>query len=261
MARPPRPRDAPILSGELIWHIVLVAVLFLAAVFGMFSYAIDKGYSLALAQTMAMNTLVVLEIFHLFFIRNIHGTSLTWAAVRGTKVVWVVVVAITVAQFAVTYVPALQLILGTQPVPLWDGALIVAAGAVFFVIIEIEKQIRLGLTRPRRRAICRTVYLLCCCPVEPARLGLSRPWSAGAGGWQVRRAGILMQVRLGDEVCGDGCCQEQEKGDQQFMHRHDAVSRTAHSAWTRSGRPRPPAWLPLLVHAGAPWDLSASSAR
>jgi hypothetical protein len=27
-----------------------------------------------------MNTLVVLEIFHLFFIRNIHGTSLTWAA-------------------------------------------------------------------------------------------------------------------------------------------------------------------------------------
>ena len=30
-----------------------------------------------------MNTLVVLEIFHLFFIRNIHGTSLTWDAVQG----------------------------------------------------------------------------------------------------------------------------------------------------------------------------------
>jgi len=152
MARPPRPRDAPILSGELIWHVVLVAGLFMAAVFGIFSYAIDKGHSLALAQTMAMNTLVVLEIFHLFFIRNIHGTSLTWAAVRGTRVVWVVVVTITLAQFAVTYAPPLQLILGTQPVPLWDGALIVAAGVAFFAIIEIEKQIRLGLTRPRRQA-------------------------------------------------------------------------------------------------------------
>lgn len=66
---------------------ILVATLFLAAVLGVFAYANDKGYPLELAQTMAMNTLVVLEIFQLFFIRNIHGTSLTWAAVRGTRVV------------------------------------------------------------------------------------------------------------------------------------------------------------------------------
>jgi calcium-translocating P-type ATPase len=145
MARPPRPRNAPILSGELVWHIVLVSILFLAAVFGIFSYAIDRGYPLALAQTMAMNTLVVLEIFHLFFIRNIHGTSLTWAAVRGTKVVWITVIVITAAQFAITYLPPLQFALGTMPVPLYDGVLIVGIGVAFFALIEIEKQIRLGL--------------------------------------------------------------------------------------------------------------------
>ncbi|MFA5952650.1 MAG: cation-transporting P-type ATPase [Hyphomicrobium sp.] len=147
MARPPRRRNAPILSGELVWHVVLVALLFLAAVFAVFNYAIDKGHSLALAQTMAMNTLVVLEIFHLFFIRNIHGTSLTWDAARGTKVVWTVVFVITAAQFAVTYLPPLQSMLGTQPVPLADGVLIVAVGAAFFALIEIEKQMRLGLSR------------------------------------------------------------------------------------------------------------------
>lgn len=145
MSRPPRRRDAPILSGSLVWHVVLVAGLFLAAVFGMFSYALDRGYPLALAQTIAMNTLVVLEIFHLFFIRNIHGTSLTWAAARGTRMVWSVVIAITAAQFAVTYLPPLQAVLGTQAVPFWDGVLIVGIGAAFFAIIEIEKQIRLGL--------------------------------------------------------------------------------------------------------------------
>jgi len=145
MARPPRRRDAPILSGELVWHVVLVATLFLAAVFGMFTYALDRGYSLPLAQTIAMNTLVVLEIFHLFFIRNIHGTSLTLAAARGTKVVWTVVIAITAAQFAITYIPLLQSVLGTEPVALFDGLLIVGIGAAFFAIIEIEKQIRLGL--------------------------------------------------------------------------------------------------------------------
>ncbi len=145
MARPPRARNAPILSGELVWHVVLVATLFLAAVFGIFTYAIDKGYPLALAQTMAMNTLVVLEIFHLFFIRNIHSTSLSWAAARGTRVVWTVVLIITAAQFAVTYLPPLQAVLGTSPVLLVDGLLIVAVGAAFFALIEIEKQIRLGL--------------------------------------------------------------------------------------------------------------------
>jgi calcium-translocating P-type ATPase len=37
MARPPRSRSAPILAGELVWHVVMVALLFLAAVFGVFS--------------------------------------------------------------------------------------------------------------------------------------------------------------------------------------------------------------------------------
>lgn len=37
------------------------------------------------------STPVVMEIFHLFFVRNIQGASPTWKAVRGTKVVWLTV--------------------------------------------------------------------------------------------------------------------------------------------------------------------------
>ncbi|CUA97011.1 cation-transporting P-type ATPase [Pannonibacter indicus] len=144
MARPPRRRDEPLLTGDLAWHIVLVGSLFVATVFGMFNYALARGYSLELAQTISVNTVVVLEIFHLFFIRNIYGTSLTWAAVKGTKVVWTVVLAVTAAQFAATYLPPLQMLLGTEAVPFADGLLIVAAGVVFFALTEIEKQIRLG---------------------------------------------------------------------------------------------------------------------
>uniref|UniRef100_E6VNP8 ATPase, P-type (Transporting), HAD superfamily, subfamily IC n=1 Tax=Rhodopseudomonas palustris (strain DX-1) TaxID=652103 RepID=E6VNP8_RHOPX len=148
MRRPPRPRDAPLLTGELVWHIVLVSTLFVIAVFGVFYYALDKGYPLELAQTMAVNTLVVLEIFHLFFIRNIHGTSLTLAAVRGTPVVWFSVVTVTAAQMAITYLPPLQKAFGTRAVPLFDGVLIVAIGMVFFALIETEKQMRLAFRRP-----------------------------------------------------------------------------------------------------------------
>jgi magnesium-transporting ATPase (P-type) len=144
MRRPPRPRDEPLLSGKLVWHIALVSTLFLAAVFGMYFYATDRGHPVALAQTTAMNMLVVLEIFHLFFIRNIHGISLTWSAAKGTPAVWACVITVTVAQFAITYLPPLQAMFGTRVVPLIDGLVIVATGVVLFILIETEKQMRLA---------------------------------------------------------------------------------------------------------------------
>ncbi len=145
MKRPPRKRNAPLIGGELAWHIVLVSTLFLFGVFAIQAYATDRGFAPELVRTMAMNTLVVMEIFHLFFIRNIYGTSLAAKAVKGTPVVWASVVAVTAAQFAVTYVPALQRVFGTKPVPLFDGVLIIGVGVALFAIIEIEKQVRLSL--------------------------------------------------------------------------------------------------------------------
>lgn len=144
MRRPPRPRDAPLLSGALLWQIVLVSALFVAAVFGIYSYALDAGHSLALAQTMAMNMLVVLEILYLFYSRNLHGPSLTWAAVKGTRVVWICVLSVMGAQLGVTYLPPLQVVFGTEPVPLGAGLLILGIGVVFFALIETEKQMRLA---------------------------------------------------------------------------------------------------------------------
>ncbi|MDF2368178.1 MAG: cation-transporting P-type ATPase [Sneathiella sp.] len=144
MRRQPRPRNQPLLTGELAWHIVLVSILFICGVFGIYSYAIDRGYSIELARTMAVNTLVVMEIFHLFFIRNIYGTSLTWKAVQGTKVIWTTVFIVTVAQFAITYLPPLQHVFATEAVPVFDGLLIVGVGVALFAVIETEKQLRLA---------------------------------------------------------------------------------------------------------------------
>jgi magnesium-transporting ATPase (P-type) len=138
-----------------VWHIIFVSLLFLAGVTGMYSYAIGRGYSEALAQTCAVNTLVVMEIAHLFFIRNIYGASLNWKSVKGTKAVWITVGIITVAQFAITYIPLLQGIFGTEAIAFKDGVLIVGVGVLLLLIIEAEKQIRLR-----------------CCSIQ-SRVGLS----------------------------------------------------------------------------------------
>ncbi|MDO9312681.1 MAG: HAD-IC family P-type ATPase, partial [Nitrosomonas sp.] len=145
MRRPPRPRGEPLLGGELVWYILLVSILCVCGVYGIYSYATDRGYSIELARTLAVNTLVVMEIFTLFFIRNIYGTSLTWKAACGTKMVWMSVIAVTVAQLAITYLPPLQTIFATEAIPFLDGLLVIGIGVALFAILETEKQIRLRL--------------------------------------------------------------------------------------------------------------------
>ena len=145
MRRPPRARSTALIGPALAWHIVLVSLLFVGGVFGIFSYALGRGYPVELARTMALNTLVVMEIFHLFFIRNIYGTSLTWKALRGTRAVWITIAIVTAAQFGITYLPPMHALFGTRPVPFLDGLLIVGAGIALFAAVEIEKQIRLRL--------------------------------------------------------------------------------------------------------------------
>jgi magnesium-transporting ATPase (P-type) len=147
MRQPPRARSTPLLSRPLVWHIVFVSLLFLAATYGVFQYAIDSGYSIELARTMALNTLVVLEIFHLFFIRNIDRETLDWSALTATPAMWYTTGFLFVAQAAVTYLPPLQAVFKTAAMSLGDVLLVLGTGVALFVIIEAEKQLRRRLSR------------------------------------------------------------------------------------------------------------------
>lgn len=87
------------------------------------------------------NMIVVMEIFYLFSVRYVHGTSLTWQGILGTRAVLIGVVIVVAAQFAFTYLPPLQAIFGSRPISLGDGIVIVAIGLVFLMIVEVEKRI------------------------------------------------------------------------------------------------------------------------
>ncbi len=139
MQRPPRSRDDPLLSHGWLLYIAVVGLLFVVAVFGVYWFAIERGHSVESARTMAMNTLVVLEIFQLFFIRNIQGSSLDWAALKATRPVWLAVGGVVVAQLAMTYLPFMQVIFATEPLSLGDGGLILAIGLLSYAVLEVYK--------------------------------------------------------------------------------------------------------------------------
>jgi magnesium-transporting ATPase (P-type) len=141
MSRPPRTPGQPILSGFMIWRIVFVATLFMLAAFGAFYYALMRGMPIEVGHTLVVNVIVVLEIFYLFSVRYVHGTSLTLVGVMGTPPVLVGVISITLAQLAVTYLPFLNQIFGTRPVLWSDGLAIVGIGVLFLIVLEVEKRL------------------------------------------------------------------------------------------------------------------------
>jgi magnesium-transporting ATPase (P-type) len=147
MERPPRRRDTPLLSGELVWRIVFASVLFSVVAFAMFFRAEQRGLPIEEARTIVVNAIVVMEIFYLFSVRYVHGPSLTWRGVLGTRAVLAGVGLTVVAQLCFTYPPPLQALFQTRPLALMDGLLVIGAGVLTLLVLELEKAARAMLVR------------------------------------------------------------------------------------------------------------------
>ena len=140
MHRPPRPADEPILSRFVLWRVVFVSLLFSTGIFGMFTLAQANGASLEEARTIAVNTLVVMEIFYLFSVRFLNTTSLSIKAILGTRPVLIAIIAVTVLQFLFTYAPFMEAFFDTRPLSLAQGLMVVAAGPALLFALEVEKR-------------------------------------------------------------------------------------------------------------------------
>lgn len=149
MRRPARTVSAAMLSGRLLWRILFVSALMVAGTFGIFVWALSRGLPLETARTMAVNAIVVMEIFYLFSVRYVHGTALTWQGLLGTRAVLIGVAIVIAAQIAFTYLPPLQAVFGSRPISLVDGLAIIGIGVALLVIVEAEKRLAAWLAGRR----------------------------------------------------------------------------------------------------------------
>ncbi|MBX3635221.1 MAG: cation-transporting P-type ATPase [Rubrivivax sp.] len=146
MKRPPRRPGEPLLSRFVLWRISFVSALFLAGIFGMHEWALLQGASEQTARTVAVNTLVCMEVFYLFSVRYLKAPSFTLQGVKGTPRVLAAVAAVVLLQAGFTYLPFMQTLFATEALPLATGAVIVAVGVTVLVVLELEKALlrRLG---------------------------------------------------------------------------------------------------------------------
>jgi magnesium-transporting ATPase (P-type) len=139
MDRPPRQRDAPILSGHLLARIAYVSVIVAAACIMLFLLELDTGIDADRARTIAVNALVTAEAFYLFNCRFIWRSSIGMRSLSGNNAVLIAVAVLVVLQLGFTYLPIMQTWFGTagmEPID-WFWCLVLGAG--LFCVVELEK--------------------------------------------------------------------------------------------------------------------------
>ena len=141
MLRKPRDPNAPLLSGMVIWRIVLVSLFILAGAFGLFNRVLDGGASLAEARTVAVNVVIIVELFYLFNARSLTRSpfhlgffSNPWAVTGG--------VAMILIQLLFTYAPFMNNLFQSAPINLELWLSILAVSIAAYIIVEFEKWLR-----------------------------------------------------------------------------------------------------------------------
>ncbi|MEJ5200173.1 MAG: cation transporting ATPase C-terminal domain-containing protein, partial [Anaerolineae bacterium] len=141
MNRPPRRPDAPILTRTLIWRVVLVGVVILIGAFGLFELELLQGASVAAARTVAVNAVIMVEVFYLFNCRSLTH-SMFRLGVFSNRWVLVGVAAMMLLQALFTYAPFMNAVLQSAPIGAGAWARVVGVGFVGYLLVELEKWLR-----------------------------------------------------------------------------------------------------------------------
>ena len=149
MRRPPRDAHASILTSHLVWRVIFVSIILMGGTFGLFLWEIEQGATIEHARTVAVNTLVMFEIFYLFNSRYITASVFNWEGLTGNRYVLIAIGLLIIFQFAFTYLEPMQILFGTTSIDfsIWLRILLVSSSVLF--LVEFEKYFvrRMGLNR------------------------------------------------------------------------------------------------------------------
>lgn len=141
MQRPPRAAGASILGRYFLWRILFVSVMIGSLTFIVFNLLKTGGHELDLVRTVALNTLVAGQMFYLFNCRSIREPALGRAFFRN-RAAFAVSCVLVALQLSLTYLPFMNRLFGTAPLPAVQWLYPLGGGLIVFAVVELEKAIR-----------------------------------------------------------------------------------------------------------------------
>ncbi len=139
MRRPPRGPAEPLLNAFLLWRVFFVSCLMVAGALGFFLWEQARGESIEAARTVAVNAIVMGEIFYLFNCRFLRAPSHSLRGFTESRPVLISIAAVVALQALFTYAPLFQQLFGTAAIDAVAWWRIFLFGAALFVAVEIEK--------------------------------------------------------------------------------------------------------------------------
>jgi Ca2+-transporting ATPase len=152
MRRKPRSPGAPILTSVLIQRVALVSGLILVGVFGLFVWEQSIGASIEESRTVAVNTVIMIELFYLFNSRSL-SKSMFHVGVFSNKWVIVGVTVMIGLQVAYTYAPPMNALFKSAPISLEAWGRIIAFAFLTYVIVEVEKWVRRRISAKQDKSV------------------------------------------------------------------------------------------------------------
>jgi magnesium-transporting ATPase (P-type) len=142
MKRRPRDPRTPLLTPLLLWRIIFVSLLLVGGTFGHYLLVESQpGATTEFARTVAINTLVIGQMFYLFNSRFIIAPSWNRRGLLGSRPVLLACAVLLVLQALFTYAPPMQTLFQTVPLAPAEWLRIFAFGLFVFLAVEIEKTI------------------------------------------------------------------------------------------------------------------------
>ncbi len=150
MRRPPREAQRPILTPHLLWRILFVSIILMGGTFGLFIWDMAQGATIEHARTVAVNTLVMFEIFYLFNSRYLTAPIFNREGLTGNRYVLIAIGILILFQLGFTYLGPMQTLFGTTAIEpgAWLVILLVSSSVLF--LVELEKYIVRRLEQGRR---------------------------------------------------------------------------------------------------------------
>jgi magnesium-transporting ATPase (P-type) len=202
MQRPPRAVTRPILDRFAIWRVIFVGLALLALTLSAFFWMKSQDAADELARAVAVNALVIGQVFYLLNSRFKTDSSLSIAAHLGNRYLPLGVGAVVILQLLFTYAPPLQRLFGVAAIPpdIWPWLFL--GGFVFFLIVEAEKFV-IRAYRSRRRPSPELEPPAESLPLEIQRAVAqtsSAPASRRWGAWQGALGGLAVLGLIAGEV-------------------------------------------------------------
>ncbi|MBX3710029.1 MAG: cation-transporting P-type ATPase [Gammaproteobacteria bacterium] len=139
MVLPPRPPREALLSSFFIWRVTMVSILMMIGALGLFLWELNSGTTIATARTMAVNAVVMSEMFYLVNSRHIFASVMNREGLLGNYYVLLAIAICILLQLAFTHLPSIQAIFGSANLTIVEWLKVIMAGLLVFCVAELEK--------------------------------------------------------------------------------------------------------------------------